>query len=433
MSTTLAQLQQSMHSVRDARERRLPQRSADAIIAALAETARSWLAPTSPWRIRAIEQAPAATGFSPAMIQEIIDLTFGSITAETLGQLLDRELGNRQVLDTFCEQNGRRTRAHGPRLIAHVLAGNVPPPGILSICCGLLVKAANVVKVARRDPVFPTLFVESLRAVDPDLASCVAVLDWPRQETAQTAMLLGEADAVIAYGDDRTIGTLRQMTLAQVTFLGYGHKISFSMLTREAMTEQDLPALAEAAAYDVSVYDQQGCLSPHVIYVEERGPLGPRKFAAALAQAMGSLQLRLPRGTLTAEEAAAITQMRSAYEFRSASDRRIAVWSSPIPNDWTVIYEDDPSFTPSCLNRVVFVKPTDGVERVLESVRRFASQISTVGVAPLDEGVPGFASELAAMGIHRVCAIGQMQRPPLSWPHDGRPNLVALVRWTDIG
>ena len=45
----------------------------------------------------------------------------------------------------------------------------------------------------------------------------------------------------------------------------------------------------------------------------------------------------------------------------------MAVWASSTPNEWTVIYEDDPSFTPSCLNRAVFVKPTDGFKRVLDS------------------------------------------------------------------
>ena len=44
--------------------------------------------------------------------------------------------------------------------------------------------------------------------------------------------------------------------------------------------QSQIAQLAQAAAFDASVYDQQGCLSPHVFYVEERGPLSPRKFAA---------------------------------------------------------------------------------------------------------------------------------------------------------
>ncbi len=98
-----------------------------------------------------------------------------------------------------------------------------------------------------------------------------------------------------------------------------------------------------------------------------------------------------------------------------------------------MIYDDSPAFVASCLNRIVFVKPTDGYKRVLDAIQRFASSISTVGVAPMNERALAFAGDLARMGVHRVCPIGQMQRPPLSWHHDGRPNLADLVSWTDLG
>jgi hypothetical protein len=51
----------------------------------------------------------------------------------------------------------------------------------------------------------------------------------------------------------------------------------------------------------------------------------------------------------------------------------------------------------------------------------------------LDERAMALAGELANIGVNRVCRIGQMQRPPLTWQHDGRPNLADLVRWTDLG
>lgn len=433
MSATVEQIQEAITRVRDARERVLPRRTTDAVISALARTAKNWLDPQSPWRQRAVEQAPKPTGFSEAMVREAIDLIFGSLTYEALGELLDRELGNRRVLDEFCLRGRVQSRAHGPRLMVHVLAGNIPASGIVSICCGLLLRAANLVKLASADPVFPVLFVESLREVDAELADCVATLEWPRTELALTQAALIDANGVIAYGDDHTISALRQLAPATAPFLGYGHKVSFAVVTKEAMTEENLPALAEAAAFDASVYDQQGCLSPHIIYVEERGQVGPRRFAAELAKAMAAYQMRVPRGQLTVEEAAEITKIRTGYEFRSASDKRVACWASPTGTDWVVIYDDNPAFTPTSLNRVVFVKPTDGLKRVLDAVQRFASQISTVGVAPLHERAMTFASDLSKMGVHRVCPIGQMQRPPLSWHHDGRPNLADLVTWTDVG
>ncbi len=433
MNATPDRIQDAVRRVREAHEFVLESRRTEAIIKALADAAQSWLPASSPWRAQAVEQAPAVTGSSPAMVNEVIDRMFGAITAESLGALLDREFGDRRVLDEFRPHGRAQARAFGVPVILHLLAGNVPPPGIHSILNGLLVRSGNVVRMSQRDTVFPKLFVESVRAADPDLAMCVELLEWPRTDAALTQAALAKADAVIAHGDDSTIATLRRLAPGNATFIGYGQKVSFAYVCREAMTAEQLPALATAAAEDVSVYDQQGCLSPHVIYVEERGALGPRKFAAALAEAMGAFQARIPRGKLSVEEAAVVNTTRSGYEFRSASDKRIAVWASAQPNDWTVIYEDNPAFEPSCLNRVVFVKPTDSERRVLDGIQRFAARISTVGVAPMSERMMELAKQLAKLGIHRVCPLGQMQRPPLWWFHDGRPNLASLVRWTELG
>jgi hypothetical protein len=274
----------------------------------------------------------------------------------------------------------------------------------------LLLRSANLVRVSSNDPVFPKLFVESLREVDADLASSVAVLDWSKEESGLTRAAMAEADAIIAYGNDGTIAELRKLAPVGARFFGFGHRVSFGVIAKEAMIGKEL---ADAGAFDVSVYDQQGCLSPHVFYVEQ----GARAFAAILAEAMAAYQARVPRGKLTMEESVAIAQLRQTYEFRSASDRRVAVWSG---DGWTVIYEDDPSFTPSCLNRTVFVKPFDGFKHV----ERLAGKISTVGLSPTNK----FAGDLARIGVRRVCSIGQMQRPPLAWNGDGRPNLSDLLQ-----
>ena len=417
MNATVEKLEEAVQRAHKARER-VQHCSTKAIISALTRTAENWLPPDSQWRRRAVEQAPASTGFSPQMINEAVTLTFEALTEDAFETLLRREVGDRRQF-------------HGPDLIAHFLAGNVPAPSINSICFGLLLKSANIVKLSAHDPVFPALFVESLRAADPSLADCVAVLDWRREETALTRAALSDADAVIAYGDDGTIATLRRLCRPDVHFVGYGHKLSFAVVAKEAMTANNLPSLAEAAAFDASVYDQQGCLSPHMFYVEEGGESSPRAFAKALAKAMAAYAERVPRGQLSIEEAAQIAKLRGAYEFRVAADKSVAVWAEPA--SWLVIYEEDPMFTPSCLNRVVFVKPIKRLESVPQLVRRHASNLSTVGIAPVDKCAATFAEELTKLGVARVCPIGQMQRPPLWWFHDGRPNLAALVRWTEIG
>jgi GNAT superfamily N-acetyltransferase len=436
MTTTVEQIHEAIERTRQARER-VQSRCTDAIIHVLAQTAKNWLEPNSVWRKRAVEQAPATTGFSKEMVSEAVDLTFSEITEGALRELLawsttphlpplprgerkdfriaPRPSWGEAGLASASTSEGEISRENLPQLITHFLAGNVPPPGIASICYGLLLKFANLVKVSSRDPVFPALFVESLREVDAELADCLAVLDWRREEIALTKAALSEADTVIAYGDDETIASLRQMTRPDVRFLGYGHKLSFAVIAKEALMKENLSRLTEAAAFDASVYDQQGCLSPHAFYVEEGGQFSPREFAEALADAMAVYEARVPRGKLTVEEAAQIAKLRGAYEFRSATDRTVAVWANEDTNAWLVIYEEDPMFTPSCLNRVVFVKPIKQLESIPQLVQRFSSNLSTVGIEPMNDRTRIFAIELAKMGVNRVCPIGRMQRPPLLW------------------
>ena len=362
-----------------ARRRSFPQRPTGAIADALAQTAQLWLPPDSPWRARAVAAAPEPTGFSPAMVNEAVTLTFGALTREAL--------------------TGFKAPAAAPHRITHILSGNVPAPGIGSICRGLLVRAVNLVKCSRHDPVFPALFVESLREVDAELAECVTVLHWPREAIELTRAALAGAAAVFAYGDDASIADLRTLTPATTTFAGYGHKISYAIVGAESLVDGNLPALA---AFDASVYDQQGCMSPHAFFVAGNA----RGFAAALATAMAAYEERVPRGKLSIGEAALAARVRDTYEFRSANDPRVAVWTGQPPYPWTVIYDEEPGFTPSCLNRTVFVKPIGTLAAMQHA---WAGKISTVGVAPWNDQMRSLAGHRA----ERVCPIGQMQRPPL--------------------
>ena len=59
-------------------------------------------------------------------------------------------------------------------------------------------------------------------------------------------------------------------------------------------------------------------------------------------------------------------------------------------------------------------------------------KVSTVAVAAPPERLKELAPQLARWGVTRICPPGQMQNPPLTWRHDGRPALGDLVTWTDL-
>lgn len=185
------------------------------------------------------------------------------------------------------------------------------------------------------------------------------------------------------------------------------------------------------AAVDVVAWNQQGCLSPHVIYVEEGGGLGAEQFAEALAEELEVREAVEPRGELPVESAAAIASRRSLYEVRAAHSPETRYWCSRNSTAWTVVYEADPRFQLSCLNRFVYVKGVKDLTEALQSADSVRGKVSTVGLAATADKTQELATELARWGVSRICPLGRMQSPPLAWRHDGRPALGELVTWAD--
>src|SRR5262249_8973793 len=151
-------------------------------------------------------------------------------------------------------------------------------------------------KAASEEPLFPALFAASIAEVDPRLGACLAVTWWPGGEEALETVAFGRADAGIAYGAEATVATSRDRGPAGTRFIAYNHRLSFGVIGREALAADRVGETAARAAYDAAKYDQQGCLSPHLFYVERGGDVEPRAFAALLAEAMAAAETTMPRG-----------------------------------------------------------------------------------------------------------------------------------------
>ena len=96
-----------------------------------------------------------------------------------------------------------------------------------------------------------------------------------------------------------------------------------------------------------------------------------------------------------------------------------------------MVYESDPRFQTSCLYRFIYVKGVTDLKEVLQSADPVRDKTSTVGVAAPEDKIQAVSLELGRWGATRVCRLGSMQTPPLTWRHDGRPALGDLVRWVD--
>ena len=216
-------------------------------------------------------------------------------------------------------------------------------------------------------------------------------------------------------------------------FLGYGHKVSFGYIAREVLAGRQAKKVAERAARDVAAWNQLGCLSPHVFYVETGGEISPEQFAELLATELQTREQSHPRGAVDSAEAGAIAYRRSFYQVRATGGAEVEtrLWQSENSTAWTVVYESDPRFQLACLNRFIYVKASANLKQALDGSDAVLGQVSTVGLAAESERLEELANELARWGATRICPLGEMQNPSLLWRHDGRPSLGDLITWTD--
>jgi hypothetical protein len=435
-----AQLSSSMlteacQTLKSNRAQFLLHRTTQALVEVLSRLAKSWLEAENPFRKLALEHGPSATGFSRQTLASGLDAFFKQLTPANFQALLEQELGQPRMLDEFtpvaADDNRRRNvRVRAPELLVHIAAGNLPNPALMSLVLGVLARSAQFMKCASGGSFLPRLFAHSLYEAEPKLGACLEVAEWPGGKGELEKVLFEEGDYVTATGTDEALASIRQRMPQKTRFLGYGHRVSFGYVAAKALESGNLRVVIKRAATDVVAWNQLGCLSPHVIYVQT-GMVRPEKFAEALAEALTDFEASEPRGELKAEAAAAITSRRAIYEMRAAQGPETQIWASKNSTAWTVIYEAEPRFQTSCLNRFIYIKAVEDLRQTLQAAENVRGQVATVGLAAPGNMVEELVNELAQWGVERICSLGQMQNPPLTWHHDGRPPLGDLIRWTD--
>jgi hypothetical protein len=341
-------------------------------------------------------------------------------------------------------------------LLAHITAGNIPNPTLLSIVLGLLLRSAQFVKCASGSALLPRLFGHSLYQADGKVGLCLEIAEWksgePRKNSAGPIRadvlepiakrnqellkaLFKQADCVTATGSEEALAAIRRLAPARTRFISHGHRVSFAYIAGGMLDSATRRETIERATDDIVAWDQLGCLSPHALYVETGAGLSGQQFAALLADELAQREQIEPRGNVPVEIAATIASRRSFYEIRAArceDPHETRMWQSSNSTAWTVLYEQDPKFQLSCLHRFIYVKEVKDLAETLRTVDSVHGQVSTVGLAAAPEVFGSLAAELARWGVTRVCPVGQMQKPPLTWRHDGRPPLGELVTWTDL-
>jgi hypothetical protein len=428
-----------------------------------------------------LESVPGYTGYSQAMIAatlQALDLwNLEQFPAAFKLEPTWQAVGGWQAMDglpsrlRFTQGRGSGLRARLPGrggplfgapapadVVLGYGAGNVPGTALLIAFLALSTALvgrkppAVVVKNSRREPIFAPLVLSALEEADEGLVSTLAVLIWDYEDEAAQAPLLGRAGLAIAAASDQTIGHIRsaleRLAAPDARFHAHGHKVSFSAIGREVLDRglqagdgiPLLDAVALLAALDSIYWDQHGCLSSRMHFVEAGGAQGHTslEYAARLAEQFGRLGSVLPRGAWPRQR---LHDRFDRYKFLESTGR-VRVLSS-YDDEFLVIHDARPLDAPGlqstvndCEGRVVVVRPVEDLLAIPEAHLRLlpAGNLQSLSVAVGREGQGlrdeflQFAAACAARGVTAIRSVGRGAFPQLAYSWDGLLPLDLLRR-----
>ena len=406
-------------------------------VRSLGAVGRRFLDHADELRHEALALLPATSGLSVPMAEAVLDGMAADWVPERLARLLTEELGDPPPLGLFVDRGERSVMAVAPRLCVQLVAGSVPGVGVGALLRSLLLGAPTLLKPGLGDVVLPVLFARALAEEDATLADRLAVVYWPGGESDMEDAALSAADVAVVYGSDQTVASVEARVGAGTRFVGYHHREGVGVVGAGVLGSEDSAArcageVARAAAF----FDQRGCVSPRVVYVED-SPLatGPATFSRLLASALDRLEAALPSGDLDRTERSGVHQLRGTAEMLSAGleggprDTWLAHGGAA---PWTVVYDPDRALETSCVGRTIVVRPFRGLGDLIAMLEPIGRHLQTVGVAGLGNRLVEVAVSVGRIGASRVTSFAAVPFPSPWWHHDGRGPLTDLVRWTDL-
>ncbi|MBU4612050.1 acyl-CoA reductase [Achromobacter sp. GG226] len=404
-----------------------------AVVDAVDRTVARMLDPADPARQQAERILPVITGFDPAMVQQGLTAALAGFRRPQLLRWLAEEFGDAGVLDDFRPRpRGGWSRAYGAHLLGHVWAGNVPGIPLWSLISGLLTKAGSVGKVASDEPWLAGWFARTLAEVEPRLAGAIAILWWPGEDTAPSRALAQASEVLVVYGGDPALQAWHAHAPASTRLVAHGHRVSAALVAREVLDTRQAQAAARQAALDVARWDQQGCYSPQMIYVEDGGQVTPRDFAALLAGELAAVAHRFARRTLTLAQSQAFARWRQTLARHVlANDAVHLLGTADAP--WGVAYLADATLAPQCaLNRSICVIAVPALDAAVSALAPLGAVLQTAALAAPPARLFALSGALGAAGVTRICALGHAALPEVGWHPDGRFSLLDLVRMVDL-
>jgi hypothetical protein len=322
-------------------------------------------------------------------------------------------------------------RAYGARAL-HIVAGNGPVLGALTILRGAVTRGDTIIKVPSNDPFTTGAIARTMADMAPDhpLTRHLAVAYWRGGDEAVESKIYQphNIEKICAWGGFASVKHVTKYIQPGIELITLDPKRSASIAGPEAIaSDENIQDVANRIATDVGANNQTACASCRMVYIQ----CGTDDEAIEKLKKLGQLtyeaMLKLPEA-LSTKPKRYDPDLKSQVDMLRLSDDFYTVIGGHDGEGAVIVSHtsDRVDFWEYLADRTVNLIPVDTLDEVFEVVDAYTQ---TVGIYP--ESLREIVRHKGALhGGQRFPALGYaFNGVGLVGPQDGIEPMRRLVKW----
>ena len=375
----------------------------------------------------------AANYHAPMLRQSYVTLPY-VFSRENVREMAERRIGaaylDGWVKERFEDGRELAVRAFGARAL-HVPAGNGGLVSAITIIRNAITRSDAIVKIPSNDPLTAVAIARTLADVAPGhpLTKHLAVAYWKGgDEAIEGALYRPEfVEKIIAWGGFASVKHVTKYVQPGLEMIALDPKRSATIIGPEAFEDEaTLDEVAQRAACDIGMANQEACASARVIYVQcGTDPDGIAKLNR-LGEAIYRNLLELPEH-ISSKPKTFDRELRDHLAATRLTEDWFRVIGGEQDEGAVIVSQiDEPvDYSPLLSGRVANLVPVDDLERVTKAVNAYTQ---TVGVYP-DSLKAELRDRLPLFGAQRLTSLGYACHPATAAPQDAIEPVRRMCKW----
>jgi acyl-CoA reductase LuxC len=323
-----------------------------------------------------------------------------------------------------------RVRAFGSRVL-HIPAGNGGLVSAVTILRSVITRCDTIIKAPSNDPLTAVAIARTLADVAPDhpITKHLAVAYWKGGDvTVEEALYQPQhIEKIVAWGGLASVRHVTRYIQPGLELIALDPKRSATIIGAEAFADEStMREVAQRAAVDIGVANQEGCANARVIYVLS-GTDGP---GIANANRLGEMIYQELTSLPPFISTPPLHPSRELFEHVEAS-RLTEDWYHVIGGDRRegaiVVSQFDEAVDYSAMlsGRVANVVPVDSIEKVTAAVTAYTQ---TIGIYP-ESLKQELRDRLPLFGAQRLTSLGYACSVAIAMPQDAIEPIRRMCKW----